>query len=115
MRSGPICGRACHPSKAPGPMPSNRSWRCEGAVAAALIAVLESDVTGPINIASGCCLPLRDVIGRIAKEIGRPELVRLGARPNSVSDPPGLAAVIHRLRDEVGFRPERSLDVSSKR
>ena len=50
-------------------------------VAAALIAVLESDVTGPINIASGCCLPLRDVISRIAEEIGRPELVRLGARP----------------------------------
>jgi nucleoside-diphosphate-sugar epimerase len=79
-------------------------------VAAALIAVLESDVTGPINIASGFCLPLRDVIGRIAEEIGRPELVCLGARPNSVSDPPRLAAVINRLRDEVGFRPARSLD-----
>jgi nucleoside-diphosphate-sugar epimerase len=79
-------------------------------VAAALIAVLESDVAGPINIASGLCLPLREVIGRIAEEIGRPELVRLGARQNSVSEPPRLAAVIHRLRDEVGFRPERSLD-----
>jgi nucleoside-diphosphate-sugar epimerase len=78
-------------------------------VAAALIAVLESDVTGAINIASGFCLPLRDVISRIAEEIGRPELVRLGARPNSVSEPPRLAAVIHRLRDEVGFRPARSL------
>jgi nucleoside-diphosphate-sugar epimerase len=75
-----------------------------------MVAVLESDATGPINIASGCCLPLRDVIGRIAEQIGRPELVRLGARPNSGSEPPRLAAVIHRLRDEVGFRPVRSLD-----
>jgi nucleoside-diphosphate-sugar epimerase len=78
--------------------------------AAALLAVLESDVTGPINIATGFCLPLHDVICRIAEEIGRPELVRLGARPNSVSEPPRLAAVIRRLRDEVGFRPARSLD-----
>lgn len=79
-------------------------------VAAALVALLESGVTGPVNIASGLCLPVREVIIRIARQIGRPEMVRLGIRPTSASEPPRLAAAIHRLHDEVGFRPARSLD-----
>jgi nucleoside-diphosphate-sugar epimerase len=79
-------------------------------VAAALVAVLQSDVVGPVNIASGHCLPLRDVIGRIADLIGRPELVRLGARTDQISDPPRLAAVTNRLLNDVGFHQTRSLD-----
>ena len=80
-------------------------------VAAALIAVLESEATGPINIASGCCLPLRDVITRIADQIGRPGTGSPGRAPRfGVASRQRLAAVIHRLRDEVGFRPARTLD-----
>jgi nucleoside-diphosphate-sugar epimerase len=78
--------------------------------ASALVSLLESDVTGPVNIASGSCLPLREVIIRIAEQIGRSELLRLGMRPTSPSEPPRLAATISRLRQEVGFRPARSLD-----
>jgi nucleoside-diphosphate-sugar epimerase len=79
-------------------------------VAAALVALLESAVTGPVNIASGLCLPLRAVVMRIAEHMGRPELVRFGMRPTPASEPRRLAASIHRLRDEVGFRPSHSLD-----
>ncbi len=79
-------------------------------IAAALVALLESPVTGPVNIASGQCLPLRDTIFRIANQIGRPELIRLAARPAPAFEPPRLAAAIRRLRDEVGFRPSRSLE-----
>jgi nucleoside-diphosphate-sugar epimerase len=63
-----------------------------------------------VNIASGVCLPLRDMIGRIADQIGRPELVRLGVRPTPASEPPRPAAATHRLRNEVGFHPSRTLD-----
>jgi nucleoside-diphosphate-sugar epimerase len=79
-------------------------------VAAALVALLESDVTGPVNIASGVCLPLREVVIRISEQIGRPELVRLGMHPTPLSEPRRLAATVCRLRDEVGFRPAYSLD-----
>jgi nucleoside-diphosphate-sugar epimerase len=87
-----------------------RDFMHVGDVAAALVALLESDVAGTVNIASGDCLPLRDVIGRVADQIGRPDLVRLGARPSPPSEPPRLAAAVHRLRNEVGFRPSRTLD-----
>jgi nucleoside-diphosphate-sugar epimerase len=78
--------------------------------AAALVALLECDVVGPVNIASGLCLPVRDVIQKIALQIGRPELVRLGARPTPITEPPRLAAAIHRLARDVGFGPLRTLD-----
>lgn len=64
----------------------------------------------PLNIASGLCLPVRDVIQKIALQIGRPELVRLGARPAPITEPPRLAAAINRLACDVGFRPLRTLD-----
>jgi nucleoside-diphosphate-sugar epimerase len=79
-------------------------------VAAALVALLQSDVIGPVNIASGVCLPLRDVIIRIAEQIGRPDLVRLGMRRTPLPEPHRLAAAVRRLTDEVGFRPAFSLD-----
>ena len=78
--------------------------------AAALVALLESNVTGPVNIASGVCLPLREIIIRIAEQIGRPELVYLGMRPAPLPAPRRLAAVVRRLTDEVGFCPAYSLD-----
>ena len=49
--------------------------------AEALAAILDSGYEGPVNIASGLCLPLRDIIGMIAEQIGRSDLTRLGARP----------------------------------
>jgi nucleoside-diphosphate-sugar epimerase len=79
-------------------------------VAAALVALLESDVEGPVNIASGQCMRLRDVIQSIGEHIGRPDLIRLGARPSPANEPRRLAASVRRLTEEVGFRSIRTLD-----
>ncbi len=78
-------------------------------VAGALVALLESAVEGPVNIASGECVRLRDVIQSIGTRIGRPELIRIGARPSPANEPPRLAASVHRLSEEVGFHPARNL------
>jgi nucleoside-diphosphate-sugar epimerase len=40
---------------------------------------------------------------------GRPDLLRLGARPASPGEPPLLVADTSRLRDEVGWRPRIDL------
>ncbi len=79
-------------------------------VAGALVALLASDVTGPVNIASGECLPLRRVIDEAARQIGRPDLLRYGARPSPPGEPTRLAAATRRLREEVGFTPRFPLD-----
>lgn len=78
-------------------------------VAEALVTVLASGHQGPVNIASGRCIPIRDVILTVAGLVGRPDLVRLGARPATPGDPPKLAASTARL-DATGFRPAHTLE-----
>jgi len=78
-------------------------------VAAALTALLGSDAEGPINIASGETIPVRELIMTASSQMQRPDLIRLGALPRPPTDPPRLAADVSRLRNEVGFRPRYDL------
>ena len=79
-------------------------------VARAFVAILESDVAGPVNIASGACRPLRDIILQIGEHFGRPDLIRLGARPMQPGEPPEIGAATHLLHGRIGFRPYYSLE-----
>lgn len=75
----------------------------------ALTALLASPVTGPVNIASGHCGPVRDVIAEVAQLTGGSALVDFGARAMAPGEPAELAAAVTRLREEVGFVPDYSL------
>jgi nucleoside-diphosphate-sugar epimerase len=77
---------------------------------AALARLLRSDVTGPVNIATGRTVPVRTVCQSIAALTGRPDLLDLGARPTPAGEPPCLAADVTRLRQEVGFSPRFDLE-----
>ncbi len=79
-------------------------------VASAFIAILESDVQGAINIASGIPLRVRDVVYRIAEKIGRPDLVRLGVVPTGNGEPALLVADVRKLTNEIGWEPNCDLD-----
>ena len=74
-------------------------------VAAAFIALLESDVRGVVNIASGEGVPLKALVYNIADQLGRRDLVKLGAIPTSTNEPATLIADVGRLRDEVSLAP----------
>lgn len=78
-------------------------------VAAGFGALLASEVTGPVNVASGQPVALADVVGTIGEITGHPELIRLGAIPAPAGEPATLVADVRRLRDEVGFRPRHDL------
>ena len=78
-------------------------------VAGAFVHLLDSQVAGPVNIASGDPVAVKEVIASIAEVIGRPELVRLGALPSREGEPHLLVADVTRLTDEVGFRPRFDL------
>lgn len=69
----------------------------------ALAALLGSDVTGSVNVATGSAPPVRELVELVASAVGRPELVKFGARPAPPNDPPEIRADISRLRDEVGW------------
>lgn len=79
-------------------------------VAAAFVAVLDSDINGAVNIASGEAVPIKTIVARIGDMIGRSDLIRLGARPSPQGDPPVIAANVSRLRDSVGWSPRLTVD-----
>lgn len=79
-------------------------------VGAAFAALLASDVEGVVNIGSGEEISIAELLGRIARSIGRPDLLRLGARVAPPEEPAVLVPDIGRLRDEVGFTPRWTLD-----
>jgi len=75
----------------------------------ALVSLLQSDLTGSLNIASGYAVAVREVIERIALVCRGIDLIQFGARPTPASEPPLLAGNITRLRDELKWRPRFSL------
>lgn len=77
--------------------------------ARALVALAESDVTGPINIASGDGVPVAEVVDVIGALTERPDLLDRGARPMPAGEPPRIVADVGRLEREVGFKPGISL------
>ena len=78
--------------------------------AAALVALLDAPVQGPVNIASGTARSVRDVVGHIAGLLRTPHLVRFGALPAAQGDPALIVGDTTRLHEEVGFSPRFSLE-----
>jgi nucleoside-diphosphate-sugar epimerase len=79
-------------------------------VADAFIALLESDVTGPVNIGLGQPIAIKDIVYKIGEQIGRLDLIQLGAIPAAMNETPLLIADVKRLSDEVGFQPAYNLE-----
>lgn len=79
-------------------------------VAAGFVALLDSQVTGDVNIASGEARSVASVLMQIGELLGRTELVKLGARPRAPGEPSRLVASVERLRKEVKWKPTSSLE-----
>jgi nucleoside-diphosphate-sugar epimerase len=71
-------------------------------VATAFAAILDSDLEGDVNVASGVPSTVASVLGCIGEIVGRPELIHLGVIPSPPHDPPMLAADTTRLRSRFG-------------
>ena len=78
-------------------------------VGAAFAALVDAEVTGAVNVASGEGVAVRDAVTEIARAAGREELLELGALPARPGEPPRLVADARRLREEVGFAPRLGL------
>ncbi len=77
---------------------------------AALAALVDSEVTGSVNIGSGEGTAIADVARTIARIVDRDDLLRIGALPMRDDEPRRLVADVARLRDEVGFTPKLDLE-----
>jgi nucleoside-diphosphate-sugar epimerase len=67
-----------------------------------------------VNIGSGTPVTVRAVVDEIARDTGRPDLLRPGAVPHREGEPAELVADVRRLRDEIGFQPRYDLESGIK-
>ena len=77
--------------------------------AAAFVALLNSEVRGDVNVASGRPQSVGDLTRMVAAIVGRPELLALGALTPAVEEPPVILADVTRLLSEVGWRGARDI------
>lgn len=78
-------------------------------IGAALAAILDADVTGPVNLGSGEGTTLRQIVETIGEITGRSDLLRFGAVVPPPDDPELIVADTARLRTEVPWTPQYSL------
>lgn len=78
-------------------------------VASALAQVLVSELEGPVNVASGEAIEVRELISLSAKLMGRPDLVRMGQVNRPDNDPSCLVGDTTKLKS-IGFAPKFSLE-----
>lgn len=76
--------------------------------ARAFTALLDSNVTGPVNIGSGIPVAIRHIVESIARLANRSDAVDFGALPMPRGEPPSLVADVTKLKT-TGWQPEKSL------
>jgi nucleoside-diphosphate-sugar epimerase len=79
-------------------------------VADAFVALLESEITGTVNIATGHPVSIGDIAYKIAGQVGREDLVKLGAYSAPADEPPVILGDVRKLNNEVGWKPSISID-----
>jgi nucleoside-diphosphate-sugar epimerase len=79
-------------------------------VAAACVALLESDLSGAYNVASGEGISLREIADLITRHLGAAGLVRFGARQAPAFDPPRIVGDTAKIRRDIGWRPRVGLE-----
>jgi len=78
-------------------------------VGCGLVALLCSDIQGACNVSAGTAVSLAEIATKLGQIAGRPDLVRLGARPDRPDDPPLLCGCNDLLR-ATGWAPQIALD-----
>jgi len=79
-------------------------------VADGLVALLDSTVEGPVNIASGEAVAVREIISALGRLLGHEELLGFGALPKPPGEQPIVVADVDRLSNEVVWRPRFTLE-----
>jgi nucleoside-diphosphate-sugar epimerase len=87
-----------------------RSFLHVADVGSAFAALLGSEVRGAVNVGSADGFPIAQLLERVARQLGRQELLKLGAREAPAGEPALLLPNVSRLREEVGFEPQWTLD-----
>ena len=78
-------------------------------VADAFVRLLESEVGGAVNIASGEPVAIKTIVSHIATKLAGQDLIRLGAIPTNILEPDVVCGDVSKLKFHVGFTPQVQL------
>ncbi len=79
-------------------------------VAHAFVTLLDSEVTGSINIASGIPVSIKHIVEKIGVLLDKSDLIQLGTRPESPEELPVILADVSRLKKELHWHPQHDLE-----
>lgn len=79
-------------------------------VAEGMVALLDSEVTGAVNVSSGQATTLREIVLTVGRVLEKPELIQLGAIPARANDTPLVVGENLRLLNEVGWKQQFDLE-----
>jgi len=74
-------------------------------VSRALVELLDGTLEGPVNLANGEAIAVRDIVELTARLMGGMHLLRFGDLAPRPDEPPCLEAAVARLHGELNFRP----------
>lgn len=78
-------------------------------VASAVCAVLQSRLTGAVNIGSGVPVSVKEIVTAIGNLMKRPELIQWGALPQSPDDPNYVCSDNRKLKENTDWKPRYAL------
>lgn len=80
-----------------------------------LAALSDSDILGDYNIATGKAVRVKDVIESLAEAVGRPDLVKIGARQAPAYEPPLIVADMEKtLKSGLDWTPKFDLETGAQ-
>jgi nucleoside-diphosphate-sugar epimerase len=79
-------------------------------VADGLVALLDSEVTGSVNVCSGEATTLRQIVTTVGRLMDRPDLILLGAIPARANDTPLVVGHNGRLCAALSWAPRYDLE-----
>ena len=79
-------------------------------VANGLVAVLDSEVTGPLNVSSGQATTIREIVLGIGRLMGRENLLEIGAIPARANDAPLVIGDNTRITSSTDWRQKYDLE-----
>ena len=86
-----------------------RDYLYVGDLAEALATLVDGDLAGAINIASGRSVALGEIVREIARQMSREDLPRFGAIAAHPEEAAEVTADVSRLHDAVDWRPRVEL------
>lgn len=86
-----------------------RDYAYAGDIGEALALLATSDHVGAFNVASGSPAPLREIAFELARQIGRPDLLRMGARAPRAYEPETIVAGLDKTVATLGWRATTTL------